>query len=154
MHTIYLGCDIDQELTTDKLAEWDLMVRFNRVFGEISGTSLTSKTPGASFVMKLNFHDFDKIDGINQAKLNRLLNELKRECGFLQIDVHKETSEEKELFAEYEANESTTKESKTFDEDLGSMTLLDGLSLSPTTDNETDSSFDNDEGEQSKINLG
>ena len=128
MHVVYLACDVDTAQTTDKLAAWDVMTRANRVFGEISGTVLTSKNPGESFVMKLTFHNFDNFSAINQAKFNKLLNELKRECGISNIDVHKETQEEKDLFAEYENNESTKPKIKTLDEDLGSITFDDRIS--------------------------
>lgn len=146
MHTIYLACDIDTNETTDKIAAWEVMKKFNNVFGEISGTVLTSTQPDASFVMQLNIHNIDRLDGISQAKLNKLVNDLKKIGSITDIDVHKETIEEKEIFAEYQKTEKDKieVEEKTLDEDLGPMSLID-LTDSEAESEETDLIEENDQ---------
>ncbi|MDF1758574.1 MAG: hypothetical protein P1U74_09800 [Legionellaceae bacterium] len=147
MHVVYLICEIDGSKTNEKLAAWDVMTRFNRSFGEVSGTVVTAAQPDESFVMKMKIHDIDKLDGISQAKLNTLVNQLKRECAITTIEVHKETSEEKELFEELETEPSAKPETRVSkDEDLGKMVLTE-LKESPKTviNNPSD---DEDEGEK------
>lgn len=103
MHTIYLGCNLDTTLTNNQGASRDLEVIFKKTFRDISGTILLSTKNNTNILVKVNFHNCDKIDKLNQAKLNRIIDEFKSEYGFSQIEVYEETPDEKDFFAKQEA---------------------------------------------------
>lgn len=134
MYTICLTGDVDQNQSNDKLAVWDVLVRFNRLFGEVSGTALTSKESGRGFTMKIQLLELDSLDSINEIRLARLMTELENECGIFNLNIDEATEEDEKLFAEFEHDESRKPQTEFFDEDLGvSGKLIHTSTNSPQT---------------------
>lgn len=110
MTTFYIGFTIASHANIHKSSVYALH-KLNKVFGEISATTLPAKTPYENFVMKLTIHNENELDTIKKTKLEILLNKLEQEnIGFTKITLHTETLRERIYFAGAENDGTTLKE--------------------------------------------
>ncbi|MCH9755863.1 MAG: hypothetical protein K0U37_01560 [Gammaproteobacteria bacterium] len=126
-HTVYLKCKVDstRDDINAKLGAWEVMQQLNNAFGDVSGTTITSRKSDDVFFIAIDIAEEQNLgdDYINE-NLNRILTDLDNNPKFQAAERLIEKPSLERLFENIKEAEGTELTSSVENEDLGTTIAL------------------------------